>query len=136
MFLNLGVAPDDLSFARQEARRCKMDVASVLIAYGMISANDLLPADGAKHLTCPIFAAKRLQRAAAVCASFRRSANLPARAAYRQAGTRPVSGYAAVLPSGMRAEQHEPGGNMPSQHSPPASDLGHRAQKGLPPAFV
>ena len=64
---NLGVAPDDLAFARQEARRCKMDVASVLIAYGMISA-DAYCCHASQVLDLPYLRGEALARAAAVCA--------------------------------------------------------------------
>lgn len=94
------IAPEDLRFARHEALRTKTDMASVLIAYGLISAQDcceyLSQRTGTAYLRAPT-----LRRAAAVCAA----SDIPAIA---RTGQIPVSWstertrYATALPAGSR----------------------------------
>lgn len=106
VFLNLGVTPDDLEFARQEARRSKTDIASVLISYGIIRAEDYCR-QMEQTAQLPYLRGKNLQRAAAIChpsavAHIARTGRIPA--SWDTTGTR----YAAALPASLRAEQQEP----------------------------
>ncbi|MEM8690062.1 MAG: hypothetical protein AAGF81_22255, partial [Pseudomonadota bacterium] len=81
-FPQVSIAPDDLAFARQESWTCGMDVGSVLIAYGIISAADYCRRlSGSPPLT--YLQSRFLDQAVAVCdptqiAQITRSGRIPA----------------------------------------------------------
>ncbi len=98
--VQLAIAPQDLAFARRESQRSGMDVGSVLLSYGLVSAEDycrrLSRSGSLDYLQGPF-----LDRAAAVCdpsgiAQIARAGRIPA--SWDTTGTR----YAAVLPSSQR----------------------------------
>ncbi len=98
--LRLPIAPENLEFADQEARRTRMDMGSTLIAYGIIS-----PQAYCEHLTASAGAryiqSTELRRAIAVCAPsdiprISRTGRIPI--SWNTAETR----YAATLPASAR----------------------------------
>ncbi len=98
--LRLPIAPENLEFADQEARRTRMDMGSTLIAYGLIN-----PQAYCEHLTASAGAryiqSTELQRATAVCAPIdipriSRTGRIPV--SWNTAETR----YATTLPASAR----------------------------------
>ncbi|NNF77205.1 MAG: glycosyltransferase [Rhizobiales bacterium] len=100
---SLQISPDDLEFARQESRKTGTDLASVLVAYGMISPQAYCR-QMSQNAWLPYLREPSLRRAAAVCepssiAQISRTGRIPA--SWDPAATR----YAAALPSSSRSSR-------------------------------
>ncbi|MCP5084839.1 MAG: hypothetical protein GY948_24385, partial [Alphaproteobacteria bacterium] len=95
------ISRDDLEFARRESRNTKTDMASVLIAYGMISPQAYCR-QMSQNARLPYLRGPTLRRAAAVCepssiAQICRTGRIPA------SWDTTVTRYAAALPSSSRS---------------------------------